>query len=1078
MPNFYALLVGINDYAPASKVNPLTGCLNDIDAYEAFFRQQYKGFLQKNTDLKVLRNAEATYTNVINTFQTHLGQAKTGDIALFVFCGHGAQELTAPEYKQFFPDGKGETLVCYDSRLPTGQDLADKELAVLLHELNQTAHIVCILDCCHSGSGTRTIADNQFAGSRRVATKDMPRPYETYFFANQYPKGAGLTLPKSTHILLAACRAEEEARELTNQRGFFSTCLLQTIASDVNQSYANLFMRSRIAMENLGGDAQHPQFETYNGFEAGKKFLQPSSDAPVTQQFPIAFNQQKRVWEANIGAVQGLPTRANQPSQFTVFEGNTKKGIATTQKVGVQRSLVSFDFEENSNVIYNATLLSLPSTPIDVIVEPANDVVLKENLAKIPLIYANIVPNESKNWAYKLTLQGNKVTISDRNMVVDEQIATVQHSISSVLQESIGNLDVIGRWEKLLKLKNDSSKIQENAIIFWFEQQNDEGAWVKIDGDEVLVDLIHQKNNDYKPVKFRLNVTNNAPRNLNCALFYFSRKYGISTLDNRLIPQNTTATLYQDDIVINDVARMNSTDIFKLLFSTEKIDDFLVIQHELHDISRDLANNTPREMDDWNAKTIIVKATKKKDEISAKDLTIANGGIVIKAHSSFKATVTTRAAVKSSRDIDNGSALADALLRMSGNNNAMSAQLVTFGDNNTRSLIAPTVASPNVLEISQYINPESLAKKPLKIELNLPLNDNEVIMPVTFDGQYFVPVGEVKRNKKRGKVEVKITTLPPSTDNHRSLMGSVKMLFVKMVFGVEAADQLRWVDFSDKKAIKQVNGGVTEKVAAAKKIALVIHGIIGNTQHIAEFMRDAITQKRFDLVLSFDYENLNTPINESSLILKNKLAEAGLKEGCGKEFTIISHSMGGLVSRYMIEKLDASKFVTHLIMAGTPNGGSPMSKITEYRNIASALMGLSMNFGLNLPFTGLIVGILNGSKFVTKTLEMMNYDDPSGFLKTLNAGGDPMVKYTIVAGSIEQYEAKYQANIGLMDKMFGIVANAFNGEKSNDIAVRVLDIEKVLPDAKTFKPVSHQVPCHHLNYFEEKESVKTLYSIL
>jgi hypothetical protein len=382
-----------------------------------------------------------------------------------------------------------------------------------------------------------------------------------------------------------------------------------------------------------------------------------------------------------------------------------------------------------------------------------------------------------------------------------------------------------------------------------------------------------------------------------------------------------------------------------------------------------------------------------------------------------------------------------------------------------------------MLELSQYINPESLAKKPLKIELKTSLKANEMIIPVTFDGQYFVPVGEAKPNRKQGKVAIQIKELPASTDNHRSISGAVRMLFIKMVFGVESADKLCWVDFSNKKQAERKSDGVAEKVKSAQKIALVIHGIIGDTEHMAEFMRDAVKSGRFDLVLSFDYENLNTPINETSRILKEKLAAVGMKEGCGKEFTILAHSMGGLVSRYFIEKLDG-KFVTHLVMAGTPNGGSPISKLTDYRTLASALIGLSMNLGLNLPLTGLITGILNGSKVVTKTLEMMNYNDKSGFLKDLNAGGDPKVKYTIVAGSIQQYEEKYEATKGLIDKMFGIVATAFNGEKSNDIAVRIVDIEKVLPDAKTFKPESYQVPCHHLNYFVEKESVKTLYRIL
>jgi len=58
----------------------------------------------------------------------------------------------------------------------------------------------------------------------------------------------------------------------------------------------------------------------------------------------------------------------------------------------------------------------------------------------------------------------------------------------------------------------------------------------------------------------------------------------------------------------------------------------------------------------------------------------------------------------------------------------------------------------------------------------------------------------------------------------------------------------------------------------------------------------------YDLTLCFDYQNLNTPIQDTAKMFKEKLEQAGLSEGHGKQLHIVAHSMGGLVSRWMIEQ--------------------------------------------------------------------------------------------------------------------------------------------------------------------------------
>ena len=80
---------------------------------------------------------------------------------------------------------------------------------------------------------------------------------------------------------------------------------------------------------------------------------------------------------------------------------------------------------------------------------------------------------------------------------------------------------------------------------------------------------------------------------------------------------------------------------------------------------------------------------------------------------------------------------------------------------------------------------------------------------------------------------------------------------------------------------------------------------------------------RYDLVLTFDYENLQDPIAETARALKERLAAVGLGADHGKSVDVVAHSMGGLVSRWFIEREGGNRAIQRLIMLGTPNGGSP-----------------------------------------------------------------------------------------------------------------------------------------------------------
>ena len=123
-----------------------------------------------------MANGQATRQGIIDAWRSHLGQAGPGDVALFYYSGHGSQENAPPEFWDFEPDRQNETLVCYDSRSSDGWVLADKELAQLISEVAANGpHFTVILDCCHSGSGTRD-ADEVTGGSTWLTAAPGPSP--------------------------------------------------------------------------------------------------------------------------------------------------------------------------------------------------------------------------------------------------------------------------------------------------------------------------------------------------------------------------------------------------------------------------------------------------------------------------------------------------------------------------------------------------------------------------------------------------------------------------------------------------------------------------------------------------------------------------------------------------------------------------------------------------------------------------------------------------------------------------------------------------------------------------------------
>jgi len=361
----YALLVGIDAYPPP--IPALSGCVNDVTGFAEVLRERVGA---DALDLVVLADGEATRSAVTTHLSDHLGRATAQDVAVFYFSGHGSQQATPEELWSIEPDRRNETLVCVDSRSPDSWDLADKELAGLLHGISASGcHTLVVLDCCHSGDGTRN-ADEVV----RLAPPDpRSRPAAT-FVALDGPttavRGTGRWTPAGHHVLLAACRSSEKAKEVTaggRRHGALSAALdAALLGFDGRPTYRDVLRIVTADVTSRVTD-QHPQIETTDATELDRPFL--GGAIPATPR-PLTLSRLPDGWSIDSGAVHGVPEpRGDDTTELAVYPltGETSGSplaTASVTRVLPDRSLVRLTPELDESFIYRAVVTSIPLDPL------------------------------------------------------------------------------------------------------------------------------------------------------------------------------------------------------------------------------------------------------------------------------------------------------------------------------------------------------------------------------------------------------------------------------------------------------------------------------------------------------------------------------------------------------------------------------------------------------------------------------------------------------------------------------------------------------------------------------------------
>jgi hypothetical protein len=459
MKTLHSLFVAIDNYPiPAHRLN---GCCNDATAFSEYLKE-YSKANGMNYREKRLFDADATRQAIIENF-SHFNAAKDEDVCVFYYSGHGSQMAAAPEFWDE-EDGKSETLVCYDSRLPNGRDMIDKELVTLiwLATKDSKAHFLAVTDCCHSGNNTRDIdmLDRKTKDDSPFKPKDM-----SVFFGKEYWKKD--QPPSSRHVHLAAAKSDETAKELKidgKQRGAFTANLIKALKeTGASISYQELMSRVSQRVINLV-EKQSPQCAAYKiPADIGLTFLGASVKKG---EYLVSFDKTEG-WIINLGQVQGLSSAG---ASFILGKG---REIRTTHVLSNYSKVDGMTMDSKDNQ-YKATLknvdeltINLPPLKVAFSTESEKEgiEVLKAEITKMKPTSIQLVENPNDAEYLIRALDGCYRLTKREDITADFPIFRRVEGYNIMSANAFSqNMQAVATWQAKLLLDNPLTKIQDNEF--------------------------------------------------------------------------------------------------------------------------------------------------------------------------------------------------------------------------------------------------------------------------------------------------------------------------------------------------------------------------------------------------------------------------------------------------------------------------------------------------------------------------------------------------------------------------------------------------------------------------------------
>ena len=107
---------------------------------------------------------------------------------------------------------------------------------------------------------------------------------------------------------------------------------------------------------------------------------------------------------------------------------------------------------------------------------------------------------------------------------------------------------------------------------------------------------------------------------------------------------------------------------------------------------------------------------------------------------------------------------------------------------------------------------------------------------------------------------------------------------------------------------------------AARIPVVLVHGLVDN-RSIFAVMRRSLRRRGFAQVCSWNYSPLVRDVESAAASLGRHIERVCQDTG-HERVHVVAHSMGGLVARYLVQRLDGDRRVDPLVTLGTPHGGT------------------------------------------------------------------------------------------------------------------------------------------------------------
>ncbi len=321
-----ALLIGINQYSDPR--NNLKGCVNDALSLGKLLVEHF-GFNRE--DIRLLTDSRATTSNIRSRLGWLLEDAGAGSVLAFHYSGHGSQVRDRDGDE--LDDGLDEILCPYD--LDWEDPFTDDELREAIKSVPGGVNLTVILDCCHSGTGTRVFFKEPTSGRAPNPRYLVPPPDIAFRMAggvefdsarpersvNMVGRREGLkvrrfgsSLLDQNVILIAGCRSDQTSADdwiENDYRGALTYSLWWSLRKRrYSLSYLDLIREAGTWLE-AGNYDQIPQLEakeemkrwSFLGTEEHRPVLALGAETtrPVTEMLPQAPADTRVVFVHGIG---------------------------------------------------------------------------------------------------------------------------------------------------------------------------------------------------------------------------------------------------------------------------------------------------------------------------------------------------------------------------------------------------------------------------------------------------------------------------------------------------------------------------------------------------------------------------------------------------------------------------------------------------------------------------------------------------------------------------------------------------------------------------------------------------------